>query len=604
MGFHAYGRALPLTLAGALISSVFVAPVLAESPVTNDRLVNADSEPQNWLTTLQDYASHRYSRLDEINRDNVANLHVAFTQPITSGLKGRDATNIDTNPLVDDGIMYFEDGAGVFYKLDVSAGNTAKLVWTADAAVAKDVPAGTRGFTLINNLVVQCLRDGRTVAVDRESGEFVWDVQRIGIEHPGSAGLNLAAERCSGGTTAMGGYVMVSNGFGDGGTRGFLEALNPETGDEVWRWYSIPAPGEPGHETWADDHNAWKTGGGGLWTQGSFDPQSRLTFWGTANPVPLFDPEFRPGDNLYTDSVVALNIDDGKLAWYFQYVPNDSWDYDENGVHFIVDREVDGQQRQVLAHFGRNGHFYQFDRNTGAFMSASQYVNNVNWTAGIDPKTGKPVEYAPGEEIQSYIPDTRWLRGEPLASNAAACPHLGGGVRWQYPAYNPDTGIAYAAANDGCFKMEVLASVPAGPDGGVVTDPASGGLQGFNHDWNAAATEYYGAMWAVDLKTGNLIAKTKSNYAYLSGVTVTKGGLVLTSTPDGIIEAHDDQTLDTLWSFSTGIPSRGTPIAYSVNGKEYIAVLVGGKPSAGGGPNLTEEVAKMLPGAMLYVFTL
>ncbi|MCW5697012.1 MAG: PQQ-binding-like beta-propeller repeat protein [Bauldia sp.] len=591
------------TLAGALLASAFAMPAFAESPVTDDRLANADSEPQNWLTTLQNYSSHRYSRLDEINADNIGGLRVAFTIPITTAFAGRTSTNLDTSPLVDEGMMYFEDGGGVFYKVDVRDGGQGHMVWTADAAVAKDVAAATRGFALLDNLIVKCLRDGRTVAVDRETGEFVWDVQRMGIDHPGSAGVNLGAEACTGGTVAMGGHVMVSNGLGDGGTRGWLEALDPADGSELWRWYAVPGPGEPGHETWADDHNAWKTGGAGMWTQGSYDPDSRLTYWGTANPVPLFDPEFRPGDNLYTDSVVALNVDTGDLAWYFQYLPNDSWDYDEQGVHFLIEREIDGADRNIVAHFGRNGFFYQFDRGTGEFLSNAQYIEEINWTTGLDPKTGLPVEFNPDLDLQEYIPETRWLRGEGLDQNTPACPHLGGGVRWQYPAYNPDTGIAYAAANDGCFQMEVVETIALGPDGGINVEEG-GGIFGFDGNWPAAARDYRGAMWAMDVNTGELIATHETEYAYLSGVSVTAGGLVLTSTVDGLVVAHDARTLEPLWQFSTGISSRGTPIVYAVDGKEYIAVLVGGDPGAGGGPDISAELAGMQRGAMLYVFTL
>ncbi|MCW5697999.1 MAG: PQQ-binding-like beta-propeller repeat protein [Bauldia sp.] len=591
-----YSRVL-MTLSGMLMASAVAMPAMAESPVTDERLANADSEPQNWLTTLGNYASQRYSQLDEINTGNVAGLRVAFTVPISTGLSGRDGTNLDTSPLVDEGIMYFDDGAGVIYKVDVSSGTHGSIVWLADATVAKDVPAATRGMALLDNMAVKCLRDGRTVAVDRDSGEFLWDVQRMGIDHPdGAEGVSIAAEACTGGTIAAGGHVLVSNGLGDGGTRGFVEALSAADGSELWRWYAIPGPGVPGHETWADDHNAWKTGGGGMWTQGSYDADLRLTYWGTANPVPMFDPEYRPGDNLYTDSAVALNVDTGDLAWYFQYVPNESWDYDENGVHFLYDREIDGVTRPVVAHFARNGFFYQFDRASGEFLGNSQYVAEVNWTSGLDPKTGLPVEFNPDLQVQEYIPETRWLRGEGIDQNAQACPHLGGGVRWQFPAYNPQTGIAYAAANDGCFQLEVIETLPLSPDGGINLEEG-GGMYGFNGDFGATQREFYGAMWAVDVNSGELVASIQREYGWQSGVTVTAGGLVFSSTVDGLVTAHDAGDLSELWSFNTGIPSRGTPISYSVGGKQYIAVLVGG-PAQGG------DLANLQRNAMLYVFTL
>lgn len=584
-----------LTLAGALMASALAMPAMAEAPVTDARLANADAEPQNWLTTLQNYSAHRYSRLAGINTSNVADLKVAFTLPITTAFDGRSGVTIDTNALVDDGIMYFEDGAGVFYKVDVSSGTGARIVWTADATMEKDVNGQTRGFALLDNMVVNCLRDGRTVAVDRDSGEFLWDVQRMGIEHPGGSGINLAGEACSGGTSAMGGHVVIANGVGDAATRGFLEVLDADTGEEMWRWYAVPAPGDPGGETWADDHNAWKTGGAGMWTAGSYDPDLRITYWGTANPVPMFDPEFRPGDNLFTNSLVAMDIDTGEMAWYFQYTPSESWDYDEQGVHFLLNREIDGVNRNVIAHFARNGFFYQFDQTTGEFLNHGTYVELVNWTAGLDPKTGLPIEYDPNLVVQTYIPETRWLRGETLDQNAETCPNLRGGVRWQYPAYNPDTGLAYAVGNDGCFILEVIETLPLDADGGINVDEGGGN---FGFDGNFGATgDFVGAMWAWDVNTNTLVATVQRAFTNESGVTVTSGGLIFTSTRDGFVFAHDATTLETLWQFDMGIPSRGTPISYAVDGKQYIAVLA----AAGGG---TGDRGEMMRGAMLFVFSL
>ena len=166
----------------------------------------------------------------------------------------------------------------------------------------------------------------------------------------------------------------------------------------------MPKPGDPGSETWKDDHNAWKTGGGGIWQTGSYDPATKLYIVGTGNPYPIYDPQFRPGDNLYTNSVVALNVDTGKLAWHFQYTPNDSWDFDEVGVHMLYDTTINGEKRKVVGHYGRNGFFYTLDRTNGKFIKSEKYVNDLNWTKGIDPKTGKPVEYNPKLDVQLYNP--------------------------------------------------------------------------------------------------------------------------------------------------------------------------------------------------------
>jgi alcohol dehydrogenase (cytochrome c) len=598
---HSFGR-VTTTLFGALMASALAIPVLAEEAVTDERLANADAEPENWLTTLQNYEGHRYSRLDQINTGNVADMRVAFTLPIPTAFEGRVGSTIDTNALVDGGMMYFEDGTGHFYKVDVSSGTGARIVWVADATMSTDVGGQTRGFALLDDMVVKCMRDGRTVAIDRETGEFIWDVQRMGIDHPGGAGINIEVEACTGGTVAFGGHVVLANGLGDGGTRGYLEALDADTGDELWRWYTVPGPGDFGGETWADDHNAWKTGGGGLWTQGTYDPDTRLTYWGTGNPVPMFDPEFRPGDNLFTDSILAHNVDTGDLEWYFQYVPNESWDYDTNGVHMLIDNDAG----ETIFHFNRNGFAYSLDRTNGEFLSHGQYVSIVNWTAGIDEKTGLPIEYDPSLELQEYIAEYRWHRGETFADNATVCPTLVGGVRWQYPAYNPDTGIAYAVGNDGCFVLEVIETLPVDADGGINLEEG-GGMFGFDGDFGGAlgvegvageeddSYRYYGKMFSYDVLSDTLIATYQRDNTYQSGVTVTSGGLVLTSTPDGLVMAHDAQSLELLWQFDMGIPSRGTPISYSVDGQQYIAVLASAGPPGG---------TNMVRGAMLYVFSL
>ncbi len=184
------------------------------------------------------------------------------------------------------------------------------------------------------------------------------------------------------------------------------------TGNELWRWYTVPKPGDPGSETWKDDHNAWKTGGGGIWQTGSYDAAQNLYIVGTGNPFPIYDPQFRPGDNLYTNSVVALDVATGKLKWHFQYTPNDSWDFDEAGVFMLYDQTIQGIDRKVVGHFARNGFFYSVDRTNGRFIKAEKYVNDLNWTKGIHPETGKPLDYNPKLDVQIYNPEARALRGD------------------------------------------------------------------------------------------------------------------------------------------------------------------------------------------------
>lgn len=588
-----------VTVLGCAIAVGAGIPVQA-ADVTQERLNNADSEPQNWLTTFQNYSAHRFTRLDEINRDNVANLKVAYTVPLTTALIGRTKADLEGAPLVDDGIMYLDDGAGVFYKIDLTSGTHGAVQWRADAAVGKEETNRTRGLAMYGNAIYHNLTDGRVVAVDRDSGEFIFDQQIARVAHPEGSNLNLEKEQFTAAPLAAEGKILVGQSAGDAGANGWLAAVDATTGEELWRTYTIPGPGEPGHETWEDDHGAWMTGAGALWTTGSYDPEQNVTIWGVAQPGPMHDPEFRPGDNLYTNSAVAFNMDDGAIVWHFQYVPNESWDYDEQGVHQLIDAPFGGEDRKQVVHWGRNGFLYQLDRTNGEFIHASQFVDEVNWTAGIDPKTGKPLEYDPNLAVQEYIPEFRMVRGEPQGE--PICPHRLGGVRWQTPAYNPDTMITYIAARDGCASFAVL-PVEALPEGGI--DPQGpGGFHGIDRP-NIKDFGVRGIIAAADVTTGEIVAKANSHYDNQSGALATSGGLIFTATVDGTVTAHNSDSLEQLWSFTTGIGIKAPPISFAVNGKQYVAIVAGGNITQSGWSEAFPELAtQLIPGAMLYVFAL
>ncbi len=583
-------RRISTAAAAALLATVFAAPALAID-VTQEQLTNSDKTPQNWLLSLGNYSAHRYSRLDQINRDNVADLKAAFTISMPSALVGTTNAALENPPLVIDGIMTFNDGWGTMYKVDVSDGKTPKILWVTDPAVDHAGPIGatSRGHAILGNLLVENLVDGRVVAIDYETGEIMWDKQVARSEDnwefdagEGFTAAPLTAE----------GKVLVGQSKGDRGTRGWLAALNVEDGSEVWRTYTVPAPGEPGSETWKDDHNAWHTGGGSLWTTGAYDPDQHVTIWGTANPVPMFDPEFRPGDNLFTNSAIAFNMDDGKMKWYFQYTPNDSWDYDEIGVHFLFDADVNGESRKVVGHFARNGFFYELDRTNGSFINATQFVEELTWTKGIDPKTGKPVEYDPNLDVQTYVPEVRGTRAH---TDVTACPTPAGGLRWQPIAYNPDKHLAWAAGADGCADVKVEAAQAMGPEGGNPMGIGKSWLGG-NGNFNSP----YGSISVFDVTNGQRVNKLKLPHENQSGVLATAGGLIFTGEIDGTVTAYNDETLDVLWQFNTSISLKAPVISYAVGDKQYIAIIAGGP----GAPNAYPDLSKMQPGAMLYVFTL
>lgn len=592
-------RALTTTILGGALAAILSGPAIA-ADVTQSRLENADAEPQNWLMGFQDFGAHRYSRLDQINRDNIADLRVAFTIPLSTGLIGRTSVNMQNYPLVDDGVMYVDDGAGQFVRIDLAGGNKGVVVWRADSAVPKDIGARSRGITMMNNAIFHNLADGRVVSIDRDSGEFIWDVQIARVANPeAQTDVNLIKETFTAAPIATDGRILVANSGGDAGTRGWLASVDAATGEEQWRTYVIPGPGEAGHETWQDTNQAWKTGGGGMWTTGSYDPAQRVTIWGTGQPQPMFDPEFRPGDNLFTNSAIAFDIETGDMKWYFQYTANENWDYDEQGVHMLIDAPFGGVERQMVAHFGRNGHYYQLDRTNGEFISAAPYVEKITWTAGIDPKTGHPVEYDPNLTVQQYIPETRFLRGE--VNNGPACPDLAGGVRWQPPAYNPEKQMAYAAGIDGCFSLDLI-PVIALPDGGIDFAGPGGGFGAiFGGNTTVRRFDHHGIIAAVDVTTGQLVVRHRQQYENLSGVLATAGGLIFSATLDGAVTAHNDETLDEVWRFNTGISIKAPPISYALGDTQYIAVVAGGPtPSAA----LYPELGTMTSTGVLYVFAL
>ncbi len=553
-----------LKLAGiAAASALFVASAAAQYRlnVNGDRLVNAHNEPQNWLLMNGDYASTRYSKLTQINRDNVKDLRMVWAMAL-GGMAGVGANGpeAEVNPLIDNGYMYTSDGWGTIYKIDARTPNKGEFVWITDPGVTKAGNAPrTRGIALWEDLVIANLPDGRVIAIQRDKGEIIWDKM---IMTKNEFGLQ---ERFLTAPLVADGKVLIQNGAGDGGTRGWVAALDVRTGNELWRWYAVPKPGDPGSETWKDKNQAWKTGGGGIWQTGSYDPATKRYIVGTGNPYPIYDAEARPGDNLYTDSVIALDINTGKPAWHFQYTPNDAWDYDENGIHMLYEATINGQRRSVVGHFGRNGFYYTLDRATGKFIKGTQYVNDLNWTKGLDPNTGRPLDYDPKLDVQVYNPAARAKRGDGMKR---ACPTWHGGVAHQPTAYNPVKGIAYGVGTEGCFS-QTGGEFKFGPDGNP--DRASALARKYTSDL------YYGAVTAFDTNNHKVLAKAVTEIEIRSGATVTAGGVVFTALQDGWIVAYNDETLEELWRFNVGTPLKGAPVTYSIGPKQYLAVQSSGR---------------------------
>ena len=408
-------------------------PALA-ADVTPERLLNPDKEPQNWLMNHRTYDGQRFSPLAGINTANVKGLKLAYAVPLggSSGNEYNEAT-----ALAEDGYLYITDSWGVLYKIDGTSGAAGRIVWRMEPKQEKQ---GTnRGAAFWGNLVISPANwPARVIATDKETGKVVWETNMV---------FGQAETRVTAAPLALKDKIIVGASGGDSGVRDWIAGLDAATGRVLWRKFTIPAPGEPGSETWKDANNAWQTGGAAVWVTGTYDPETNQTIWGTGNPVPMFDPTYRPGDNLYTNSAISWDPDTGRMNWYFQFTPGDMWDYDEEGTHILIDSEVAGQPRKLITHSARNGYLYTMDRFSGQIVGAKPYMDNVNWTKGIDQKTGKPIDYDPNKAIQTYAGVGNLNPNEPLKK---VCPSMIGGNNYWPSSYSPNTKLLYIPALTGC----------------------------------------------------------------------------------------------------------------------------------------------------------
>ena len=530
-----------MSLASSALACALLAGASAAraAEVTYERLLNP--EPQNWLTNHRTYDAQRYSPVAAINRSNVKGLKLLFAVPLGGKSAGE---SLEATPLVDDGFMYMVDSWGIVYKIDVRSGTAGTIVWRMDPKAQNQ--DRNRGVALWGNLVISVTGyEGRVIATDKDSGQVVWDKNLVD-----QADLELTAA-----PLALKDEILIGGSGGDRGLRGWLAALDPKTGDIKWKTYSVPAPGEPGSETWKDKVNAWQTGGGSFYGTGAYDPAANLTYWGSGNPVPAYDSSFRPGDNLYTSSAIAFNATNGKITWWHQYTPNDNRDYDETGAHVLIDAMINGEGRKLLAHAGRNGFAYSFDRLSGQFLKATQVVKELTWTKGIDAKTGRPVDYDPGRDVQLYGQDAASLADK---ATRPICPSNAGGTNFWPVSYSRETGSLYISAYEGC---------------GTVTVDTAGHVKGsFNGGNTGSAGPITSSVTMLDPATGAVKKRVTFPYPNSSGTLATGGGLVFTGLLDGTIVALDAQTLDELWRFNVGTGFNAAPMSYAVDGRQYIAI--------------------------------
>lgn len=505
-------------------------------PVTDERLTQP--EPENWLMYKRTYDMQAYSPLDQITVDNVADLVPVWS--FGTGISdGHEAP-----PIVNGGLMFATGPYSTLYALDARTGN---LIWKyareLPGDVAPEVCCGmvNRGVALYGDKVYLATLDSHLLSFMATTGELVWDVPVE--DYLLGYAMTLAP-------LAVDGKILVGAAGGEYGVRGFVAAYDSETGAQVWKTHMIPAPGEPGSETWPGD--TWKTGGGAIWVTGSYDPETNLTYWGTSNAAPWMG-DLRPGDNLYTASVVALDADTGEIKSHYQYVPNDSWDYDEVSDQTLVDIERDGKPLKGLIHAGRNGQFYLLDRTNLDFVYGEPYIATADRTITGFDADGRPI-----------IPEDR----KPgVGKTATACPATGGGNNWFGLAFSPDTGYAYVPTMEFC--MTIQGTVPEYQAGQTFTGAMN---QKYIPDDVAGA----GALQAIDVATGQVVWRHDQQMPVRSPVMATAGGLVFGGDIyDRELRAYDAQTGEIVWRFKTNSSVVGVPVSFELDGVQYIAVEAG-----------------------------
>ncbi|HEX2465395.1 MAG TPA: PQQ-dependent dehydrogenase, methanol/ethanol family [Thermoanaerobaculia bacterium] len=521
--------------AGVVLAVAIAVVEPATAQVTFERLRSSSSEPGNWLTYSGSYGSWRYTPLDQITPANVANLRVAWVHQAED--PGRPGL-METTPLVDGGVLYTTDPPSTVVAIDTKTGSK---IWRWSKRMPDDLrslgfPPTNRGIALLGDQAFVGTMDGWLYALDAKTGAERWSVQ-VGDNATGHS-ITLAP-------LALDGLVIVGTSGGEAGIRGFIDAYDAETGKLRWRFWTIPGPGEPGHETWTP--SSWQHGAGATWLTGSYDADLDLLYWGIGNPGPDWNGDARPGDNLYTCSVLAIEPKTGKLRWHFQFTPHDVHDWDANQIPILLDGEVGGRTRRLLATANRNAFYYLLDRETGEFLHASPYAKQT-WADGIDAK-GRP-KVRPGTE--------------PSVEGTLVWPSLQGATNWFSPSYSPKTNLFYVPVREmGAYYYKGEAEYEAG------SYFTGGGERALSGD------QASGAIRALDATTGELRWEWKLLTPPWSGVMATAGGLVFGGTQEGHIFALDASSGEPLWSFSTGSPVRTNPMSFTIEGRQHVAMAGG-----------------------------
>jgi alcohol dehydrogenase (cytochrome c) len=511
---------------------LIMAGVQAAAQVPFDRIVKSAAEPQNWLTYSGNYQAHRYSALNQITAANVHRLRTAWVY------QTHEQGSTETSPIGVDGVLYITEPPTIVTALDA---RTGRRLWTYERILPKDLRTigfgrVNRGVAVLGDSVFVGTLDAHLVALDRRSGAVRWDVE-VADYHLGHC-ITVAP-------LAIKDKVITGISGGEAGVRGFIDAYDAATGKRAWRFWTIPGPGERGHDTWSGD--AWKTGGGTTWVTGSYDPELNLVYWGTGNPGPDWNGDSRPGDNLYTCSVVALDADKGTLRWHFQFTPHDDHDWDATEIPVLVDAVVRGRPRKLLAMANRNAFYYLLDRVSGEFVLGVPYAKQT-WAKGLDDG-GRPV----------VLPNV-----SPSPEGTLVWPSLQGATNWFSPSYSPATKTLYVAVREmGSYYFKTDAEYKPG------TFFAGGGERTLPRD------QLWGAIRALDVATGSQRWEFKLHSPPWAGVLSTAGGVVFGGSAEGNFYALDASDGRPLWDFQTGGGIAANPISFSVDGRQYVLIAAG-----------------------------
>jgi alcohol dehydrogenase (cytochrome c) len=488
---------------------------------------------ENWTSYNGDYAGRRFSSLNEIDVANVAKLRAAWV------FHPGNAQNLEATPVVINGMMYVTAANDVF-ALDARTGRT---VWhyqrPVSAGLLDDAAAHkNRGVAVWQHFVYLETDDAHLLCLDARSGGLRWDVEYADkSKHYGATSAPLIVK----------GAVIVGTSGGDSGVRGFLAAYDTGTGKLKWKFWTIPAPGEFGSSSWPGD--AYLHGGGTTWMPGTYDPELNTLYWTTSNPAPDFLGDPRPGDDLYTDCILALNPDSGELKWYFQTTPHDLYDYDANETPVLVDEEENGSMRRFLVQANRNGFFYVLDRTNGRFLRATPFVEKLNWANAVDP-SGRPA-------VTGRIP---------TAEGTYICPGIDGATNWFSPSYDPNTRLFYVMALESCnlffANPKPFAKGETYYDTGTKLPP------------DEHAQKMLLALSVADGKQVWRYPQVGQGNSW-GGILTTAGGVLFFGDDAGSLEAVESATGRPLWHFDTGQVMRASPMTYAIDGIQYVAIAAG-----------------------------